>query len=96
MDPAVIPERIFDAAYEGRLGEVEAFLASVAAPRDVVIRELCASITWKYNTSLSCDLWKALRRGERRTRETAHFPRCGRKSHRGRRGIAALQHNAFF
>ena len=36
MDPAVIPERIFDAAYEGALEEVEAFLASVAAPRDVV------------------------------------------------------------
>jgi hypothetical protein len=31
-----VPERIFDAACEGDLAEVEAFLASVAAPRDVV------------------------------------------------------------
>jgi hypothetical protein len=35
MDPAVIPERIFDAACEGALEEVENFLASAAAPRDV-------------------------------------------------------------
>ena len=36
MDPAVIPGRIFGAACDGNLEEVEAFLASVASPRDVV------------------------------------------------------------
>ena len=35
MDPAV-PQRIFDAACDGEVEEVEQFLASVAAPRDVV------------------------------------------------------------
>ena len=36
MDHAVVPERIFDAACEGALEEVENFLASAAAPGDVV------------------------------------------------------------
>ena len=36
MEDDGVPERIFDAACEGELEEVEKFLASVAAPRDVV------------------------------------------------------------
>jgi len=36
MEDDGVPERIFDAANDGELEEVEKFLASVAAPRDVV------------------------------------------------------------
>ena len=36
MEDYGIPERIFDAACDGDLEEVQKFLASVAAPRDVV------------------------------------------------------------
>ena len=36
MEDDGVPERIFDAACEGELEEVQKFLASVAAPRDVV------------------------------------------------------------
>ena len=35
MDPAV-PQRIFDAAVNGRVEEVDKWLAGVATPRDVV------------------------------------------------------------
>ena len=35
-DRAVVPERIFDAACDGKLEEVREFLAGAAAPQDVV------------------------------------------------------------
>ena len=35
-DHAVVPERIFDAACDGKLEEVREFLAGAAAPQDVV------------------------------------------------------------
>ena len=50
MDPAV-PQRIFDAAVNGRVEEVEKWLAGVATPRDVVN---CLDQLRPHATLLSC------------------------------------------